>query len=146
MRRGRNWLQLLRFCTVGGIGYAVNVSVFAICAEGLGLHHLAAATVAFAVAVSNNFLWNRQWTFDARSGHARSQAMRFLTVSVAAFLLAATVLQLLIAVGGVAAVPAQAISIAIATPLNFLGNKIWTFGDGAPVSRAAAAAADAGGG
>jgi putative flippase GtrA len=128
MRHPGNWLQLLRFCLVGAIGYAINVSVFAICVEAGGLHHLVAATVAFGVAVTNNFLWNRRWTFDARGGHAGQQAVRFLAVSVGAFLLAAAILELLVSAGGVSPVPAQAISIAIATPLNFLGNKIWTFG------------------
>ena len=28
---------------------------------------------------------------------------------------------------GVAEVPAQAVAIAAATPLNFLGNKLWSF-------------------
>jgi putative flippase GtrA len=128
MRRVHNWWQLLRFCVVGGIGYAINLSVFALCAEGFGMHHLIAATVAFLVAVTNNFFWNRHWTFDARSGRAHAQAVRFLVVSVAAFVFGAGLLQLLIEAGGMAAVPAQAVSIAVAMPLNFLGNKVWTFG------------------
>lgn len=137
MRHVHNWLQLLRFCIVGAIGYAINLSVFALCAEGLGLHHLIAATIAFLVAVSNNFFWNRHWTFDARSGRAHAQAVRFLIVSVAAFLFGVGLLQLLIGIGGLAAVPAQAIAIALATPLNFLGNKVWTFGGDAPAARPA---------
>lgn len=127
MRKGHNWRQLMRFCMVGGVGYALNVSVFAACVEGFGVHHLVAATIAFAVALTNNFFWNRHWTFDARSGHAGFQAVRFFAVSVASFVFGAGLLQLLIGAGGVAAVPAQAISIAVATPLNFLGNKVWTF-------------------
>ena len=44
-----------------------------------------------------------------------------------AFLFALTILELLVTVGGVAELPAQAISIAVATPLNFIGNKMWSF-------------------
>ena len=40
--------------------------------------------LAFAVAVFNNFWWNRHWTFDARHGHAGFQAAKFLTISVLA--------------------------------------------------------------
>jgi dolichol-phosphate mannosyltransferase len=93
----------------------------------LDLHHLVAATVAFVVAVLNNFWWNRHWTFRAGRGHAGFQAARFFAVSVAAFLFAAAVLELLVSVAGVAEVPAQAISIVVATPLNFIGNKMWSF-------------------
>jgi putative flippase GtrA len=127
MRKPHNWRQLVKFCLVGGSGYVVNLCVFYVCVELLGLHHLAGASVAFVVAVANNFWWNRYWTFRARSGHAGFQAARFFTVSVAAFLFAATVLELLVSVGGVAKLPAQAVSIVAATPLNFIGNKIWSF-------------------
>jgi putative flippase GtrA len=79
------------------------------------------------VAVTNNFWWNRHWTFRARGGHAGFQAARFFTVSVAAFLFAALVLELLVSMAGVPDVAAQAISIVVATPLNFIGNKMWSF-------------------
>jgi putative flippase GtrA len=127
MRKPHNWRQLIKFCLVGGSGYVVNLFVFWVCVETLGFHHLVAATVAFMAAVANNFWWNRLWTFRARSGHAGFQAARFFTVSVLAFLFAATVLELLVSVAGVAELPAQAISIVAATPLNFIGNKVWSF-------------------
>jgi putative flippase GtrA len=127
LRRPHNWKQLIKFCAVGASGYVVNLSVFAACFGLLDLHHLVAATVAFVVAVTNNFWWNRRWTFRARGGHAGFQAARFFTVSIAAFLFAAAVLELLVSVAGLPELPAQAISIVAATPLNFIGNKMWSF-------------------
>ena len=127
LRRPHNWVQLLKFCGVGASGYVVNLCVFTVCVELLDLHHLVAATAAFVVAVLNNFWWNRHWTFQARGGHAGFQAARFFTVSVMAFQFAAAVLHLLVSVAGVPEVPAQAISIVVATPLNFIGNKMWSF-------------------
>ena len=130
LRRQHNWLQLVKFCAVGASGYVVNLAVFALAVEVGGLHHLIGATLAFVVAVTNNFLWNRHWTFGARSGHAGFQAARFFAVSVAAFVVAASVLELLVSVAGMAKVPAQALSIVAATPLNFVGNKMWSFARG----------------
>ena len=127
LRRPHNWLQLIKFCAVGTSGYVVNLCVFAVCVGLLDLHHLIAATAAFVVAVTNNFWWNRRWTFRARGGHAGFQAARFFTVSIAAFLFAAAMLELLVSVVGVDELPAQAISIVAATPLNFIGNKMWSF-------------------
>jgi putative flippase GtrA len=120
-------MQLLKFCAVGVSGYVVNLCVFAVCVELLDLHHLVAATLAFVVAVLNNFWWNRRWTFRARGGHAGFQAARFFTISTAAFVFAAAILELLVSVVGVPELPAQAISIIAATPLNFIGNKMWSF-------------------
>jgi putative flippase GtrA len=127
LRRPHNWVQLGKFCAVGGSGYVVNLCVFAACVELFDMHHLLAATAAFVVAVLNNFWWNRHWTFRARGGRAGFQAMRFFAVSGAAFVFAAAVLELLVSVAGVAELPAQAIAIVSATPLNFIGNKMWSF-------------------
>jgi dolichol-phosphate mannosyltransferase len=130
VRKPQNWVQLAKFCAVGGSGYVVNIAVFSLALKVGGLHHLVAATLAFLVAVTNNFWWNRYWTFAAGAGRAGFQAARFLAVSVVAFVFAATVLELLVTRGGVPEIPAQAISIVVATPLSFLGNKIWSFGSG----------------
>ena len=130
LRRRHNWEQLVKFCAVGGSGYVVNLCVFALAYKVLDLHHLVAATAAFVVAVANNFWWNRHWTFGtqgARDHHTGFQAARFFTVSIVAFLFAAAVLELLVSVAGVRELPAQAISIIAATPLNFIGNKMWSF-------------------
>ena len=124
------WLQLLRFAVVGASGYVVNLAVFALALHGAGLHYRGAALAAFGVAVSNNFLWNRRWTFRAdgsRNDPARRQAARFLVVSVAAFLVGLVVLTGLVELGGVAELPAQAAAIVAVTPLSFLANRLWSF-------------------
>jgi dolichol-phosphate mannosyltransferase len=127
MRKAKNWRQLAKFCIVGGSGYVVNLCVFTLCFEVFDMHHLIAATVAFIAGVTNNFWWNRHWTFRAGAGRAEVQAPRFFTVSVVAFLFALVVLELLVSVVGVSEVPAQAVAIVAATPLNFIGNKMWSF-------------------
>jgi len=125
-REPESWRQLARFIAVGASGYVVNLAVFALLVEVLDTDHRFAAVVAFLVAVTNNFTWNRMWTFVAQDGKAGSQAWRFLAVSCGAFLVNLTLLELLIA-AGLAELPAQAIAVAAATPFNFLGNKLWTF-------------------
>jgi putative flippase GtrA len=122
-----NWLQLVRFGVVGASGYAVNLAVFAGAVHVAGVNYRLAAVAAFVVAVANNFAWNREWTFDARDGHAGFQAARFFTVSVVAFLVSFVVLQGLVDLAGVEKVAAQATAIVVATPLNFVGNKLWSF-------------------
>ncbi len=127
VRRPHNWLQLVRFACVGASGYAVNLATFASAVHFAGLDYRLAATAAFLVAVTNNFFWNRHWTFDARTGRAAFQAARFFTVSVAAFVFNLAALQALVTAGGLAEVPAQALAIVVATPVSFAGNKLWSF-------------------
>ena len=123
----QNWVQLLQFGLVGFSGYVVNLAVFAVVVGPFDVHHIPAAIIAFCVAVTNNFWWNRHWTFDARQGHAGFQAARFLVVSLAAFGLGLLLLQGLVVIAGLAKVPAQAIAVLVAMPANFLGNRLWTF-------------------
>jgi putative flippase GtrA len=127
-RKSENWIQLVQFGVVGVIGYFVNLAVFATLTGPLDLHHIPAAIAAFAVAVTNNFLWNRHWTFDhAKGEHAGFQAARFFTVSVLALGINLAALQVLIEVMEFPELAAQAIAVAFAMPFNFIGNKLWTF-------------------
>jgi dolichol-phosphate mannosyltransferase len=127
VRKPHNWIQLGKFLLVGLSGYVVNLAVFTFAVKVIGVHHIAAATLAFVVAVTNNFWWNRHWTFAAGAGHAGFQAARFFTVSVIAFLIQVTLLEVLVSAAGMPAVAAQAISLVLATPVNFVGNKLWSF-------------------
>jgi putative flippase GtrA len=126
-RRPASWLQLLKFGLVGGSGYVINIAVFAFLTGSLGLHHAPAAVGAFCVAVFNNFIWNRHWTFGPGEDHPAFQAVRFFAVSVAALAINLVVLEALIAATSLGDVAAQAIAVAVAMPFNFLGNKLWTF-------------------
>lgn len=127
LRRPANWLQLVRFATVGASGYVVNLALFTLLVHAAGVDYRLAAAAAFAVALANNFAWNRAWTFAASGGHAGFQAARFCLVSLAAFAAGLVVLFALVEGLGAPKVPAQAIAIAAATPLSFLGNKLWSF-------------------
>jgi putative flippase GtrA len=126
-RRPASWLQLVKFGLVGGSGYLINLAVFAVLAETLGVHHVLAALGAFCVAVTNNFLLNRHWTFAAGDGHAGFQAMRFFAVSIASLTINLIALEALVSQASLGDLSAQAIAVAIAMPFNFLGNKLWTF-------------------
>lgn len=125
-RRPASWWQLAKFGIVGGSGYLINIVVFALLTGG-GLHQAPAAVGSFCVAVLNNFVWNRYWTFGPGEDHPAFQAVRFFAVSLAALVINLAVLEGLIALTSLGAVPAQAIAVAVAMPFNFLGNKLWTF-------------------
>jgi putative flippase GtrA len=127
VRTPANWLQLVRFATVGASGYVVNLAVYALLVQEVGLHFRLASVCAFVVAVANNFVWNRAWTFRGSDGHVGFQAMRFYVVSVAAFGFGFVLLNVLVAGFDVEKVTAQAVAVAAAMPLNFIGNKLWSF-------------------
>jgi len=124
--RRHNWLQLAKFCAVGASGYLVNLAVFAILVDS-GLHYLLAATGSFLVAVTNNYIWNRLWTFRGQRGHVAYQGLRFLVVSAVSLCANLVILHVLVQAMNREVLP-QAIAIVLVTPLNFVGNKLWSFG------------------
>ena len=125
VRHPDNWLEVLRYCVVGATGYVVNLAVFLIADRCMP--YTIAFVLAFVLAATSNFVWNRVWTFRVRHGVPHHQYVRFLTVSAIALCLDLVVLRTLVEAGGMAKVSAAAIAILVATPISFLGNKLWSF-------------------
>lgn len=126
LRSRGNWTQLLQFCVVGAAGYLVNLAVYALAVRGFDLHYIPAAIVSFLVAVTNNYLLNRAWTFRGQKGHVLGQGLRFLVVSLVALGANLLVLHALVT-AGLGEILAQAVAIVVVTPVNFVGNKLWSF-------------------
>ncbi len=80
LRRPANWIQLLKFGVVGTVGYAINLGVYVLIL-GIGAHE--ASFVAFVVAATSNYWWNRHWTFVDTKGHFGQQGAKFFAVSFA---------------------------------------------------------------
>ena len=118
--------QLARFVLVGAGATLVNLAAFAVLHAG-GTDYRLAAVLAFALSASVAFLANRHWTFAAADEHPAGQAARFVAVSLAALAVNVAVLALLVARAGLPELPAQAAAVLCATPLSFLGNKLWSF-------------------
>jgi putative flippase GtrA len=127
LRQRHNWEQLAKFCVVGVTGYGVNIAVYALLLNWANLNYRLAATGSFLVAVTNNYVWNRLWTFRHQRGHVAYQGIRFLIVSVLTYGANLALLTLFVEVAGIGKIVSQAIAIVLVTPLNFLGNKLWSF-------------------
>ncbi len=119
-----NWIQLAKFGVVGAGGYAINLVAYTLLL-GLGAH--VAAAISFIVAAANNYWWNRHWTFAATKGHFGYQGMRFLVVSGVALVANQIWLFVFLDGFGWGKVISQALALALVVPLNFLGNKLWSF-------------------
>jgi putative flippase GtrA len=124
LRSPHNWIQLAKFGIVGATGYAINLAVYA-SLLGWGVH--TAAAISFVVAAASNYWWNRHWTFAGQKGSFAMQGMRFYAVSAVAFAVNQLWLVLFIDLLDWRKVLSQAIAIVLVTPLNFLGNKLWSF-------------------
>ena len=124
LRRPANWIQLMKFGVVGAVGYAINLAIYVLLL-GIGAH--GAAVVSFIVSALNNYWWNRHWTFADSKGHFGQQGAKFFSVSLAALMVNQLWLLVFLDWLKLGKIVAQAISIILVLPLNFLGNKLWSF-------------------
>jgi dolichol-phosphate mannosyltransferase len=118
-------VQLGRFCVVGASGYLINLAVYSALLR-VGVPYLPAAVCSFAVAFTNNYTWNRLWTFRARQGAITGDGLRYLIVSLCSLGANLLILRALVSLHA-DKVLAEAMASVLVTPLSFLGSKLWAF-------------------
>jgi len=125
---GENWLQLIRFGVVGASGFAVNTVMFALCLKVLHLDYKIALPIAYLAGVVNNFTWNSRWTFtNDRESHTAVQGVKFLVVSTVAFGVNYGLVVAFVHWTTLDKVLIDVIANILVTPVNFLGQKLWSF-------------------
>ncbi|MYW03657.1 GtrA family protein [Streptomyces sp. SID3343] len=74
--------ETLKFGAVGGFGVVVNVIVFNICRNHLGLASVRSSVISTAVAIIVNYVGNRYWAFRHRtSDDSRREFVLFMVFS-----------------------------------------------------------------
>ena len=76
-----NWfIQLFRYCFVGGLAFPVDYGLLALLTEVFGLHYLVSATIAFIAGLVVNYFLSTSWVF--RQSTLDSKWAEFFVFSV----------------------------------------------------------------
>jgi putative flippase GtrA len=126
--------QFVKFCLVGATSTSIDLGLFALF-RSLDIPLLVAQTLAFSVAVTNGFFWNRRWTFRVKGPEkARRQYAQFYVVNVVGFVLNTSLLLLfahLLATMGQPQRRAELLGKMMAVPIvaiwNFSASRFWAF-------------------
>ena len=122
--------QFIQFAVVGGLGTLTNLAIFYRLVDLGDFGPMTGSSLAFAVAVTQNYLLNEIWTFrrSDRQRVAVSRYGKFVFFSLLALALNLAVLKGLIeqVTFSLLVIP-QAIGIAAATLLNFATSRLVTF-------------------
>jgi putative flippase GtrA len=80
--------RFVKFALVGISGTVVDFAIFNLCSVGFGLSTVVSSVISFIVAVFNNFIWNRHWTYpESKEFKLSEQFAKFGIVSVAGLLI-----------------------------------------------------------
>lgn len=77
----KNLQQVLKFGTVGVMNTAIDLGVLNLLLYG-GAAPLVANSIAFSLAVTNSFIWNKHWTFRSYHGVWWQQMLLFFLVAI----------------------------------------------------------------
>lgn len=76
-------LKFLKFSVVGFSGTAVDFGITWLCKEKLGLNKYLSNSLGFILAATNNYIWNRVWTFQSTNSNISAEYGKFFLVSLA---------------------------------------------------------------
>ena len=130
-------LRWLKFNAVGALGIGVQLAVLLTLKSGFHLSLLPATAVAVEAAVVHNFLWHERYTWAERVQQSwRTSLPRLLRfnlttggVSIAGNL---ALMKLMVGLGHVNYLLANAMAIALCSLANFLVSETWVFKDDRP--------------
>src|SRR3989304_4322830 len=144
-RRNKKELKrFIKFTFVGALGAVVDFGMLNLLAHVLDVDLRIAGTISFTLAVTQNFLWNRYWTYPESKAHSfLNQYLQFFVINAMALLIRLPILTFLpspfkIAIDAIFHTPlattevlannlALAVAVAIAMFWNFFVNRLVTY-------------------
>jgi len=145
LTNARERTRFFRFALVGLVGAVIDFGILNLLLLA-SLPYVAAGSISFIVAVANNFLWNRYWTYpDSRSKPVARQVVQFVIINALGLAIRAPLLAWLedilidlaerrlplttLSPEFVGHNTGLAIAIIIVMFWNFLANRYWTYND-----------------
>ena len=121
------FLQLIKFCVVGGTGVVVDFGITFLFKEKLKLNKYIANSLGFMAAASTNYLLNRWWTFRSHDPEVAQQYVQFVGISAIGLILNNIIIYLLNDKARLNFYLSKLIAIGLVTLWNFFMNYYFTF-------------------
>ena len=120
-------LKFLKFCLVGFSGMLVDFGFTWLCKEKFKWNKYVSNSIGFVLAATNNYIWNRWWTFQSDNANIPIEYGKFLVISVIGLGLNNLVIYLLHEKLKLNFYLAKLIAIGVVTVWNFTMNYRFTF-------------------
>ncbi len=124
--------RFLKFGSVGALGTVTNLIIYSTLIF-LNVNYNLASVSAFVVAVTQNFVLNKRWTFSDHDAGIKHRFVKYVALNFLSFLLNLAILNLVIYFFGAdktTQIIAQVLGIAGAMVTNFIGSHLLVFKTG----------------
>jgi len=75
-------LKFLKFCLVGFSGMVVDFGTTWLCKEKFKWNKYVSNSIGFVLAATNNYIWNRLWTFQSDNANIPIEYGKFFVISI----------------------------------------------------------------
>lgn len=117
----------VKYSIVGAIGTFLDLSSLYILVEYFYFPVILGSIVSFLLAVVNNFILNKSWTFRSKSTNYKKLFTKFLIVSIIGLGLTVASMYIFVNILAIWYILSKAITSLLVLTWNFLANKLWTF-------------------
>lgn len=119
--------RLIKFCVVGFSGMLVDFFFTWLCKEKLKWNKYISNSIGFVLAATNNYIWNRIWTFQSQGTEIVREYSSFLIISLVGLGINNAVIYLLHDRLKLNFYLAKILAIGVVTLWNFGMNYLFTF-------------------
>lgn len=120
-------LRFIRFGIVGASGMVVDFGVTWLCKEKFRWNKYLSNSLGFVLAATNNFIWNRLWTFQSESKAVAREYISFFAIALIGLGLNNLIIYLLHDRWHLHFYLSKLIAIGCVTVWNFTMNYVFTF-------------------
>ena len=120
-------LRFIRFGIVGAGGMVVDFGITWLCKEKLRWNKYVSNSLGFVTAATNNYIWNRLWTFQSQSAEVAREYLSFFGIAVVGLGLNNLVIYILHGRLHLNFYLSKLIAIGVVTIWNFSMNYVITF-------------------
>ena len=120
-------LKFLKFCVVGFSGMLVDFGTTWLCKEKFRWNKYLSNSLGFVLAATNNYIWNRLWTFQSQSEAVAREYISFVIIAIIGLGINNTIIYLLHERLHLNFYLSKLIAIGCVTLWNFTMNYVFTF-------------------
>lgn len=127
----KGFWHFVKFQCVGVLNFFVDLGVFTLLNTVVGLNAVPSNIISYSCGIINSFFWNRYWTFKVKLKFFSFDFLKFIFVNLVSLGVNTLAVYILVDLYQLNPTLSKLIATAFSFTVNFAGNKLLVFREGA---------------